>query len=232
MNIKQFRYSADNFGYLLYADKSAIAIDGGAVDAILLFARQNNLKIEFAVNTHAHSDHMMGLKSLLKASGAVYFDQTALLEKGSLKLANENIHIISTPGHTKDSVTFHAGNFLVTGDTLFNGTIGNCFSGDLKSFLDSIKRLMSFPKDTAIYAGHNYIQQAMSFAKWLDPDNESIDHFLKKYSPDLVRSTLEDELKVNPYLRFNDPEIISVLKQKGLPVTTEWERWESLMSLE
>jgi len=97
MNIKQFRYSADNFGYLLYADKSAIAIDGGAVDAILLFARQNNLKIEFAVNTHAHSDHMMGLKSLLKASGAVYFDQTALLEKGSLKLANENIHIISTP---------------------------------------------------------------------------------------------------------------------------------------
>ena len=232
MNIKQFRYSSDNFGYLLYADKSAIAIDGGAVDAILLFARQNNLKIEFAVNTHAHSDHMMGLKSLLKASGTAYLDQVVLLEKGSLRLDNENINIIHTPGHTNDSVTFNAGNFLVTGDTLFNGTIGNCFSGDLSAFFNSIKRLMSFPKDTLIYAGHDYVQQAMAFAKWLEPDNKHIDLFLEKYNPNLVRSILEDEWRVNPYLRFNDSEIISVLGQKGLPVLTEWERWQSLMSLE
>ncbi|RPI78964.1 MAG: hydroxyacylglutathione hydrolase [Desulfobacteraceae bacterium] len=232
MNIKQFRYSTDNLGYLLYTNKSAVAIDGGAVDTIVAFAAQNSLKIEFAVHTHSHADHTTGLKSLLKASGAAYLDQTALLEKGSLKLADENIHIISTPGHTKDSVTFHAGNFLVTGDTLFNGTIGNCFSGDLSAFLDSIKRLISFPQNTVIYAGHDYVKQAMAFAKWLEPDNKHIDLFLKKYDPNLVRSNLEDEWRVNPYLRFNDSEIISVLKQKGLPIATEWERWQSLMSLE
>jgi hydroxyacylglutathione hydrolase len=232
MNIKQFRYSTDNLGYLLYANKSAVVIDGGAVDSILLFARRNGLEIEFAVNTHSHSDHMMGLKSLLKASGAAYLDQTALLEKGSLRLADENINIIHTPGHTKDSVTFHAGDFLVTGDTLFNGTIGNCFSGDLADFLDSIKRLISFPKDTMIYAGHDYVKQAMAFVKWLEPDNEYIDLYLQKYTPDPVYSTLADELSANPYLRFNDPQIISVLKAKGLAVSTEWERWESLMSLE
>ena len=232
MNIKQFRYSADNFGYLLYADKSAVVIDGGAVDAILSFARQNGLKIEFAVNTHSHADHTMGLKSLLKASGATYLDQTALLKKRFLKLHDENINIIHTPGHTNDSVIFHADHFLVTGDTLFNGTIGNCFSGDLAGFLDSIKRLMSFPKDTVIYAGHDYVKQALAFAKLLEPDNENIDLFLKKYSFDLIYSTLEDEWIVNPYLRFNDPQIISVLNEKGLPIFTEWERWESLMSLE
>jgi hydroxyacylglutathione hydrolase len=232
MNIKQFRYSTDNLGYLLYANKSAMVIDGGAVDAILLFARQNGLKIEFAANTHSHSDHTLGLKSLLKASGAAYLDQAALLEKGFLRLHDENINIIHTPGHTSDSVTFHAGLFLITGDTLFNGTVGNCFSGDLLAFFNSIKKLISFPKDTVIYAGHNYVEQAMSFAKWLEPDNEAINLFLKKYTPDLVSSTLEDELRVNPYLRFNDPKIIAVLKEKGLPDSTEWERWESLMSLE
>ncbi|OQW98815.1 MAG: hydroxyacylglutathione hydrolase, partial [Desulfobacteraceae bacterium A6] len=55
--------------------------------------------------------------------------------------------------------------------------------------------------------------------------------FLKKYNPEHVFSKLEDELRVNPYLRFNDSKMISVLKGRGLSVSTEFERWESLMSL-
>jgi len=47
-----------------------------------------------------------------------------------------------------------------------------------------------------------------------------------------VFSTLQEELKVNPYLKFNDSRIIAVLEKKGLPVDTEYRRWESLMSLE
>jgi hydroxyacylglutathione hydrolase len=66
----------------------------------------------------------------------------------------------------------------------------------------------------------------------LEPDNADIPLFLKKYDRNLVHSTLADEWKVNPYLRFNDPKITAVLQAKGLPVATEWERWQSLMSLE
>jgi len=54
---------------------------------------------------------------------------------------------------------------------------------------------------------------------------------LKKYNAGHVFSKLEDEMKVNPYLRFNDSKMISVLKERGLPVATEFERWESIMSL-
>ena len=231
MNIKQFRYSSDNLGYLLYAEKSAIAIDGGAVDQIISFAVQNGLKIEYVTNTHSHPDHTMGLKSLIGKSGAVYLDHNTLPAKGFIGLDSEKINIYHTPGHTVDSVTFHAGNFLITGDTLFNGTVGNCFSGDLLAFYHSIVRLISLPKDTIIYAGHDYVEYSMSFARLIEPGNGNINSFLKKYNPEHVFSTLEDELKVNPYVRFNDSEMISVLKARGLPVSTEFERWESIMSL-
>lgn len=231
MNIKQFRYSSDNLGYLVYADRSAVIIDGGAVDQILSFARENSLKIEFVTNTHSHPDHTMGLESLLSKSGAVYLDHNTLLNNGFIGLDGKKIVVYRTPGHTDDSVSFHAGNFLVTGDTLFNGTVGNCFSGDTSAFYNSIKRLISFPEDTIIYAGHDYVEYSMSFARLIEPGNGDIDLFLKKYDPEHVCSLLEDELKVNPYLRFNDSKMISVLKERGLPVSTEFERWESLMSL-
>jgi len=231
LNIKQFRYSSDNLGYLLYADKSAIAIDGGAVDQICSFAGQNGLKIEYVTNTHSHPDHTAGLKSLIGRSGAEYLDHNTLPAKGFIGLAGEKIDVYHTPGHTDDSVTFHAGNFLITGDTLFNGTVGNCFSGDLFAFYNSIVKLISFPEDTIIYAGHDYVEYSMSFARLVEPGNREIGSFLKKYNPDHVFSRLEDELKVNPYLRFNDPAMISLLKEKGLPVLTEFERWESLMGM-
>jgi hypothetical protein len=37
---------------------------------------------------------------------------------------------------------------------------------------------------------------------------------------------------MNPYLRFNDPGIVAVLRERGLPRATEEERWLSLMSIE
>jgi len=231
LKIKQFRYSSDNLGYLLYAEKSAIAIDGGAVDQITIFAEQNDLKIEYVTNTHSHPDHTMGLKSLIDRSGALYLDHKALPAKGFIGIDGERINVYHTPGHTNDSVSFHAGNFLVTGDTLFNGTVGNCFSGDLFAFYNSIKKLISFPKDTIVYAGHDYVEYSMSFAQLIEPGNLDIISFLKKYNAGHVFSKLEDEMKVNPYLRFNDSKMISVLKERGLPVATEFERWESIMSL-
>jgi hydroxyacylglutathione hydrolase len=144
------------------------------------------------------------------------------------------IEILNTPGHTKDSVCFHIDNrILISGDTLFNGTIGNCFTGDLRSFFQSIKKLMALPTGTLVYAGHDYTKDAMLFAGNIEPDNEkNIESFLGRYNPDHVFSTLEDEYRVNPYFRFNNIGIINLLKERKLPLGTEWERWQSLMSIE
>lgn len=232
MNVKQFRCLSDNLGYVIYGPRAAVAVDGGATEKILTFLETENLNLKFVTTTHAHADHTVGIDALLEASEGVYLNYKKLMMKKVIDIDGERIRIYPTPGHTDDSVSFHAGNALLTGDTLFNGTVGNCFSGDLERFFRSIKLILGLPGETVIYAGHDYVMDSMAFAKKLEPDNYHIDAFVAQYDPADVRSTLSHELKINPYLRFNDPKMISILKKRGLPVTTEYARWESLMSIE
>lgn len=232
MEVNQFRYSADNFSYVVHGEKSALVIDGGAVQEILSFLDQYRLKAEFIVNTHSHPDHTVGTDTMVKRSGAAYLDNHILRKNKFIQLEGESIQVYHTPGHTEDSLTFHAGKILITGDTLFNGTIGNCFSGDIEGFFKSVKMLTAFPGETIVYAGHDYVKESAAFAKFLEPDNPDIDLFLENYNPSHVYSTLSQELKVNPYLRFNDAKMTEVLKRRGLPVETEYDRWKSLMSIE
>jgi hydroxyacylglutathione hydrolase len=231
LQVKQFRYHLDNLGYILYGENYAMAVDGGASDEILSFAEGHRLNLIFVVNTHEHMDHTSGNMALLKQSNARLLRYEEIHGR-EIELEGRKIRIYDTPGHTVDSLCFHADKALITGDTLFNGTIGNCFSGDLKGFYHSIKKIMSLPASTVIYAGHDYVQEALSFARRLEPDNEYIEAFSKDYKPDHVFSRLTDDLKINPYLRFNEHSIIDILKKKGLPTNTEWQRWQSLMTID
>ena len=232
MRIKQTPYFSDNLGYLIYGSHSAMAIDGGAVKDILSFVESSRLQLKFVANTHSHPDHTVGAESLLRASNAVFLDKKTLLKNDTIELDGEPIRVYHTPGHTEDSVCFHFDGILVAGDTLFNGKVGRCFSGDLKIFLNSVKTIMLLPRETIIYSGHDYVEEYMAFARALEPDNRHIDAYLKKYDPGHVRSTLEEEFLVNPFLRFNDEKMIAILNKRGLPVETEYERWQSLMSLQ
>jgi len=68
MNIKQFRYAADNFSYLVYGQRFALAIDGGAVQEILTFVETHGLNLTDVTNTHSHPDHTAGTQELLDDS--------------------------------------------------------------------------------------------------------------------------------------------------------------------
>ena len=232
MKVRQFRYSADNFSYLIHGNRVAIAIDPGAVDSILSYLKEHNLTLEYIANTHSHYDHTPGNAEIVKRSGAMFLPNQFIRERYAIQLEAEHIKVFHTPGHTEDSVCFYTGKHLITGDTLFNGTIGNCFSGDVKSFYTSIKLLMNCPDDTVVYAGHDYVSASMEFAKFLEPDNPEITAFLKAYNPYHVFSTLAQESRLNPYLRFNEASIIGLLESKNLPTVTEYDRWKSLMTLE
>jgi hydroxyacylglutathione hydrolase len=231
LNIEQFRYG-DNLAYLIYGNKEAMAIDGGAWQEILAFLETNNLTLKFVTNTHQHYDHTPGNEYLLRKTKAHFLNPSTLADNQEIIIEGEAVIVYRTPGHTSDSICFHTGNILVTGDTLFNGTVGNCFSGDQKGFYQSIKRLMALPDETKVYAGHNYIRDSLAFARHLEPTNNNIDSFWNSYDPDHVYSTLAEERKINPYLRFNEEPIINLLKANNLPHATEWERWESLMSID
>lgn len=231
LHLEQFR-CGDNLAYLLYGDKEAVAIDGVAWEEILRFLEKHGLSLTYVTNTHGHFDHTAGNEHLLRHSRALYLDHGELPDGGTIEIEGESINIYRTPGHTADSLCFHAGCILLTGDTLFNGTVGNCFSGDLHAFFRSIKRLMALPGDTLVYAGHDYVRDSMAQAKQLEPGNRGIERFRQTYDPGHVYSTLAEELQINPYLRFNEPVIIALLRENELPCATEEERWLSLMSLE
>ena len=231
LDIEQFRYG-DNLAYLIFGKTEAMAIDGGAWQEIITFLETYNLKLKFVTNTHQHYDHTSGNEQLLRKTKTHFLSSSNLTDNQEITIDGEAVVVYQTPGHTSDSICFHTGNILVTGDTLFNGTIGNCFSGNQQSFYQSIKRLMSLPDETKVYAGHDYIRDSLAFARHLEPDNKEIDRFWNSYDPDCVYSTLSEERKINPYLRFNEEPIINLLKANNLPHATEWERWASLMSIE
>ncbi|PKN50611.1 MAG: hydroxyacylglutathione hydrolase [Deltaproteobacteria bacterium HGW-Deltaproteobacteria-13] len=233
LNIEQFHYGADNLAYIIYGEKQALAIDGGAWKEILSFLKARDLTLTLVTNTHSHYDHTPGNDHLIKATGAAFLKSAAIPDNHKIIIDGQTVLVYRTPGHTDDSVCFHAGNFLITGDTLFNATIGNCFSGNQKNFYLSIKRLMALHDETIIYAGHDYITDSLAFARHLEPDNRDIEVFRNAHdSGIMIYSTLAEERKINPYLRFNEDTIINILKKNNLPFATEWERWESLMSIE
>lgn len=231
MFIRQFKYSTDNLGYLVYSTSEGIAIDAGGVEDTLTFADQNNIDIKYVTNTHSHYDHIPGNKALLEKTDAQFIDCRQIKSDQAISLDKEILEVFYTPGHTDDSVTLKAADFLVTGDTLFNGTVGNCFSGDLKAFFQSLKRLISMPGNTRIYGGHDYVVESMEIAKNIEKDNPYIEEYIQKYNPGLIVSTLDDELKVNPYIRFNSQSMINNLQKKNMPANTEFERFKSIMEI-
>lgn len=230
LQIKQIRYSADNFSYIVHGKQTAVAIDPGAVKAICTYLDENDLQLSYFINTHMHPDHTSGNREISARTKAEYIDNKALRRMKVIPVEQNEIAILPTPGHTDDSLTFHIDGALITGDTLFNGTVGNCFSGDLEGFYHSIKKILQFHQETRIYAGHDYVRDAMNFARTLEPENPAIDAFLSRFDPYHVYSTLAEELAVNPYLRFNENTIEALLETRGLPAATPYERWHSLMS--
>ncbi|MCP4114232.1 MAG: MBL fold metallo-hydrolase [Desulfobacteraceae bacterium] len=231
MEVRQFGYASDNLGYLVYGNRHAVAIDPGAADEMVAFADARGLAIGIVTNTHSHYDHVQGNRKMLRLTGARFQDCRTLREREFIEIGDERLLVFHTPGHMDDCLSFKADHRLITGDTLFNGTVGNCFSGDMEGFFRSIKLLTSFPGESQIYAGHDYVRQSMAFARTIDPDNPHIDAYLGKYDPGHVVSTLADEFKVNPYVRFNHPDLVAAMEKHGLPVATEYERWCSVMEL-
>lgn len=234
MKIRQFKYSRDNFAYLVYDDSHALAIDGGAVAPIQSFIADRGLELRYVTHTHQHADHTSGTSALMGATGAQRLDFTNLQGTKAITWESDDKPVLKvwpSPGHTMDSVVFEGDSFLITGDTLFNGTVGNCFSGDLDRFYASIKKIMAFPDETIIYAGHDYVRESIAFARMLEPDNPHLEPYLAEYDPDHVYSTLGAERTVNPFLRFNTPGLIALMEREGLAVDTEIARWHGVMRL-
>lgn len=66
--------------------------------------------------------------------------------------------VIETPGHTPGGICFYSkeNNVLISGDTLFKGTIGNISFPTARPYLmwKSLSKLASLPSETRVFPGH------------------------------------------------------------------------------
>ena len=132
----------------------AICIDpGDQADDILALAKDMGVKIKLIANSHAHIDHILGVRGVQRSTGAKFLLHRQDLEiaRGAAQMAERmmgqsiepppdpdrlladgdvvevdglKLQVIHTPGHTQGSLAFYTEGMLFSGDTLFRGSIG------------------------------------------------------------------------------------------------------------
>ena len=155
----------------------AIVVDPGRdrVNEYLRLARKKGLRIAHIVETHTHADHISGNRDLAaathasimmhRAAGAV-FEHDAIEDGRTIQIGTVELKILHTPGHTPDSISVLVTDrsrgdipwFVLTGDTLFVGSIGRPDFGGAQAAeqtWDSLTRvLLSLDDSVEVYPAH------------------------------------------------------------------------------
>jgi glyoxylase-like metal-dependent hydrolase (beta-lactamase superfamily II) len=173
--------------YILQSDSRALVVDpGDEPERILRFLTDIAVKPTHVVATHTHFDHVLGVDTIrtkLKVPFLIHHDDLSMLESmqsrvpqimsfsvppppkvdqfledgQSIEFGQDKVKVIHTPGHSPGSISLVGQGFVLTGDALFNQSIGRTDlpGGDLDTLVRSItERLFTLDDNTVVYPGH------------------------------------------------------------------------------
>lgn len=156
-------------------------------ETLINYIEKTGLRPKMLLNTHCHLDHVFGNKFIAQKYGLslqIHADEKAVLEYAptsglmydmpfdnytgdlvfikeghTIKLGNDELKVLLTPGHSPGSLSFYCekDGFVISGDALFYRSIGRTDlpGGHHQTLIDSIKKqLLVLPGNTKVYSGH------------------------------------------------------------------------------
>jgi len=196
-----------NFVYVIgcpASGEAAVVDPGWDAAAILKGAEKAGLAIKTIIVTHSHMDHVNALAALrqeVEATVYVHSRELAAIQRidaaavavedgAEVALGDHKVVLLHTPGHTPGSQCLLVQGRVLTGDTLFAGSIGRSdLPGSSPTQLfESLNRLKALDPATVVLPGHNYGERRSS--------------------------TIEHELRTNPFLRI--PTLADFLRLQGI----------------
>jgi glyoxylase-like metal-dependent hydrolase (beta-lactamase superfamily II) len=169
------------------SDRALIVDPGDEADRLLAAVDELGVTLDGILLTHTHFDHVGAVAPVARATGAEVWvpqiekpvladimsfvpwpgfgpyeswDAEHTLSGGEkLELADFEIDVIFTPGHSPGHVTFSIPDeqAVFSGDVLFQGSVGRTDlpGGDWPTLLESIRSLVdALPEDTTVHPGH------------------------------------------------------------------------------
>lgn len=153
-------------------------------DQLISYISENNLRVEWILETHVHADHLTASSYLKKKIGGKiaigekitevikFWAPIFNIEDDSSKfdylfkdneifsIGNLEVKAIETPGHTPACITYLIEDCAFVGDTIFMPQLGTArtdFPGaSAETLYNSIQKLLSLPNETRILVGHDY----------------------------------------------------------------------------
>jgi sulfur dioxygenase len=174
--IQLFDQASSTYTYIVFdaSSREALIIDpvDEQIERDLSTLREYGLKLVWAVETHAHADHitsagklaeMAGAKTAAPAGCGIGTAGIQLQHGDTLRFGAESLSALATPGHTAGSMSYlwhtDRGDHVFTGDTLLIDGCGRTDfqSGSAKDLYRSLTQvLFRLPGATTVWPGHDY----------------------------------------------------------------------------
>lgn len=209
-------------------------VDPGEASPVLEYLSATGLEVGAYLITHHHHDHTGGLATLQHQHPApVYGPASEAKRIGHLDFGLSDhdrflldflatsFEVIETPGHTLGHIVYFTDHTLLAGDTLFRAGCGRVFEGSNEQMQSSLARLRELPGETRLYAGHEYTQANLAFAKAVEPDNLAIDNAIRAVDASRAQGLpslpgrLQEEMAINPFLRWDVPGVKTAARRRA-----------------
>lgn len=228
LEMHQFICRSDNFGLLVHDHQTGAtaSIDAPDAEAIEKQLKIRGWQLTHILNTHHHADHVEGNLSLKEKFGCTIIGPRDEADKipgiktlvgggDTFKFAGRDVKVYACPGHTKGHIAYSIPSeySLFAADTLFSLGCGRVFEGTMDEMYHSVNQFKSLSPSTYVYCGHEYTESNARFALSVEPGNRMLQQRagivtkLRQEGKMTCPTTVGEELKTNPFLRTDSPEI-------------------------